>query len=74
VTGHLKKNWQKSGQVSSSFTEFDITENNPACEDGAYGIFATENILLKILPFKDDFERALKNMEDAKIAMLLRRL
>ncbi len=46
--------------------EFDNYRKRTLREKMDLTKFASENILLKILPFMDDFERALKNMEDAK--------
>ncbi len=46
--------------------EFDNYRKRTLREKMELTKFAAENILLKILPFMDDFERALKNMEDVK--------
>ncbi len=46
--------------------EFDNYRKRTLREKMELSKYASENILLKILPFMDDFERALKNTEDAK--------
>lgn len=43
--------------------EFDNYRKRTLKEKMELSKYASENILLKILPFMDDFERALKNME-----------
>jgi len=46
--------------------EFDNYRKRTLREKMELTKYASENILLKILPFMDDFERALKNSEDTK--------
>lgn len=46
--------------------EFDNYRKRTLREKIDLSKFASENILLKLLPFMDDFERALKNIEDVK--------
>ncbi|HBE40272.1 MAG TPA: nucleotide exchange factor GrpE [Bacteroidales bacterium] len=46
--------------------EFDNYRKRTLREKMELTKFATENILIQILPFMDDFERALINIEDAK--------
>ena len=46
--------------------EFDNYRKRTLREKMDLTKYASENILLKILPFMDDFDRALKNMENAK--------
>jgi molecular chaperone GrpE len=46
--------------------EFDNYRKRTLREKMELAKYASENILLKILPFMDDFERALKNTEDVK--------
>ena len=46
--------------------EFDNYRKRTLREKMELSKYASENILLKLLPFMDDFERALKNIEDTK--------
>jgi len=46
--------------------EFDNYRKRTLREKMELSKFASENVLLKLLPFMDDFERALKNMEDVR--------
>lgn len=46
--------------------EFDNYRKRTLREKIELSKYASENILLKLLPFMDDFERALKNIEDIK--------
>ncbi|NLN31358.1 MAG: nucleotide exchange factor GrpE [Bacteroidales bacterium] len=46
--------------------EFDNYRKRTLREKMDLTKFASENVLLKILPFMDDFERALANMENAR--------
>ncbi|NLA48397.1 MAG: nucleotide exchange factor GrpE, partial [Bacteroidales bacterium] len=46
--------------------EFDNYRKRTLREKMDLTKFASENVLLKILPFMDDFERALENMENAR--------
>ena len=45
--------------------EFDNYRKRTLREKMELSKYASENILLKIIPFMDDFERALKHMEDS---------
>jgi len=46
--------------------EFDNYRKRTLREKMELTKYASENILLKLLPFMDDFDRALQNIEDAK--------
>jgi molecular chaperone GrpE len=52
--------------------EFDNYRKRTLREKMELTKYASENILLKILPFMDDFERALQNTEDAKDCVAVR--